>query len=57
MRRNKMRTISVQEVDQVSGGEMSTKTAVIIGVVGAISPLLGIVMLASYELHANQEAC
>ena len=52
-----MRTISVQEVDQVSGGEMSTKTAVIIGVVGAISPLLGAVMWASYELHANQEAC
>lgn len=46
-----MKELSLDEVNLVSGGDMSTETKVIIGVAFAVSPVVGVGMLLGY--YAN----
>jgi len=44
----------LKEIDlvNINGGEMSTKSKIVIAVGFAISPLLGLGMLAEYYIHS-----
>ncbi|MCZ8114988.1 hypothetical protein [Silanimonas sp.] len=52
-----MKHMNDEQLQLVSGGEISTQTAVTLVVVTAVSPLLGLAMYAGYMANSDLEDC